>query len=187
MKKIILASVVGLVMLGLVACGTSKDKENDEVANVSVKDIITDFKEKIAKDIEDESGDNILGEDGTLSGYTEADLKDKESEDPFTTLFLERAELDPEKLEEGRFLAPMINVNSTEIIILKAKDAADIDELKAALEREQAVQVGIWEQYLPDQHEKVKKNVIKVNGNYLLFATSDDSAALEKIFDEKLK
>lgn len=184
MKKILVASVLSLLMFGLIACGESNDKVK---SNVSVSDIMADVKDQLVKDIEEESGENVLEEDGTISGYVEADLLADGEKDPFVEMLLERSDIDPEKLEEGQLLAPMMNVNSNEIIILKAKDKTDVDTLKEALEREQNIQIGIWEQYLPDQHEKVKKNIIKTKGNYLIFITSENASNIEYVFDEKVK
>lgn len=186
MKKVIIASVLSLMVIGLVACGGSKNDSN-EVANISIVDIITDIKVQIAKDFEEEFDENPLGDDGTLSGYIEADLKAENSEDPFSEMLLERAEISLEEFEEGRLLAPMMNVNSDEIIILKATDEKHVESLKAALEREQEVQIGIWSQYLPDQYEKVKKNIIGSKGLYVYFITTDHSSKIESIIDEKLK
>lgn len=184
MKKWLAVSVLAVCMLLLGACGDSTEKPE---SNVPVSEIMTAIKEQLAKDIEEASGENLLEEDGTISGYVEADLLAEDTDDPFVEMLLERSELDKELLEEGQFLAPMMNVNSNEIIILKAKEEADVGALKEALEREQDVQIGIWEQYLPDQHEKVKKNITKTKGKYLIFLTAEDAPALEAIFDEKVK
>lgn len=183
MKKILIATLLSIMVIGLVACGDSKD---NEVKNVPVADIMTGMKEQLAKEIEEDSGENLLEEDGQLSYYAEADLL-AEEEDPFAEMFIERSEINKSHLAEGVFLAPMMNVNSNKVIVLKAKDKEHVDGLKEALERELEADIATWEQYLPDQYEKVKKNVIKTNGNYLTYITTDDSAALEKIFDEKLK
>lgn len=185
MKKVIMSIILSIVMVGLVACSVNESTNN--VADISVKELMEDVKEQLAKNIEEDSGDNLLEDDGTLSGYIQADLVEDADEEPFVEMLIERTELAPEILEEGQFLAPMMNVNSNEIIILKAKDKADVDSLKEALEREQDVQIGIWEQYLPDQYEKVKKNIIKTSGNYLLFVTADDASSIEALFDEKVK
>jgi hypothetical protein len=80
-----------------------------------------------------------------------------------------------------------MNVNSDEIILLKAKDEAHVKSLKEALEREKEAQIKTWEIYLPDQFEKVKNNVIKTNGNYLLYVTYGNPDEIEAIFDSYFK
>lgn len=186
MRKFLIIIIISIDMFGLVACGNSNNTNNVE-NNISVSDLMEDVKEQLARDIEEDSGDNLLEDDGTLSGYIQADLLEDTDEEPFVDLLLDRSELDSDMLDEGQFLAPMMNINSNEIIILKAKDEEDVDSLKEALEREQDVQIGIWEQYLPDQYEKVKENIIKTKGTYLLFVTADDASSIEDLFDEKLK
>lgn len=80
-----------------------------------------------------------------------------------------------------------MNVNADEIIVLEAADEAQTDEVKTALENELAAQVQTWEQYLPDQFEKVKNNVILQNGTQFIYITYDQPEKIAQIFDPTSK
>lgn len=180
MRKILSVLLLAFITIGLVACG---DKGETEVrSDVPVTEILTTMKEEI-----DEGANEELLVDGELQGYVEGDLTAEDSEDPFISMFLERTQIDQDSLDEGVFLIPLMNVNSDQLIILKAKEEDNVAVLKEGLERELEEQEGIWEQYLPDQYEKVKNNIIITKGTYLAFITADDPEALEKVFNEKVK
>ena len=70
---------------------------------------------------------------------------------------------------------------------MKAKSNEDAELLKASLQKELDAQIQTWSQYLPDQYEIVKKNVLKTKGEYVVYITYDNVDAVEKIFDEKVK
>jgi hypothetical protein len=185
MKK--LMSLLGFVLvLGLVAgCSNQGSGKNEVQPTFTLEEMSLKIKEQMAADMkENGAGDDVLV-DGELQGYIEVDLLD--DKDPSTPIYLEKMQLNKEEVEEGLVLAAMMNINSDEIILLKAKDEAHIKSLKEALEREKEAQIKTWEVYLPDQFEKVKNNVIKTNGNYLLYVTSGDPEKIEKIFDSYFK
>lgn len=180
MKKLTFLIMTGIALFLLAGCaGEEKPEEN----NISAEAIINNIKEHIAKDLEDNGIQDALV-DGQLQAYIEADLsQENNSDDPTSAIFIEKMELDTSKLEEGTVLAAAMNINSDEIILLKAKSADDVPALKESLEKELAAQTQTWEQYLPDQYEKVQNNIIKVNGNYLLYVTYENPEAIVEIFD----
>lgn len=117
-----------------------------------------------------------------MPGLMEGDILDEDM-----GIFLSDPQLfDRELLEEGLVLAPMFNVMSDEIILLKAADKKAIKELEVALEQEKENRLKQWETYLPDQHEKVKNTLIKGEGHYLLYATWADPAIIETAFTKAL-
>lgn len=185
MKKLISILGISVLIVLVTACG-SADKEKASGV-VPVADIIQAIKEQMAEDMKEDFGDESPLVDGQLQGYIEADLTEKDSEDPTAEILLEKMELNEEELDEGIALMQMMNVNSNEIIILKAKEKAHVESLKEALEKELAAQTATWEMYLPDQYEKVKNNLILTEGKYLIYITYDDPNAIEKIFNEKVK
>src|SRR5690606_33701467 len=130
---------------------------------------------------------DALKEDGSLDGYIQSDLVHPSEDDPQSAMFLERLGIKSDDLEAGFVIAAMMNINSDEIILLQAKDDSKVEELEAALKKELEAQTSTWEQYLPDQYEKVKNNIIKTKGNYLIYITYEDPEALDAVFDEKLK
>ena len=177
MKKITVALLLTLFSVILVGCGDNKSDKNE----VALSDIMTSIQEQIASDLEAGGVSDALI-DGELQGYILADLtSDKED---VNTIYAEKLRIDPEKLSAGYVLAPMMNVKSDEIILLEATDEEQVDTLKQALEEELQAQIATWQQYLPDQFEKVENNVITTNGRYLLYVTYDNPDAIVKIFND---
>ena len=126
--------VMALSALIFVATGCAADDK--ESADVAVSDIMDAIKEQMAADMKESFGGEEPLVGGELQGYIEADLTAVDSEDPLVAMFHERLELKEEELSSGIALAPMMNVNSNEIIILKAKEKGHVESLKKALRRE---------------------------------------------------
>ncbi|MHA6258296.1 DUF4358 domain-containing protein [Sporosarcina sp. CAU 1771] len=185
MKKFL--SILGVCALILVisACGGA-DKE-EATSTASTSDIMNAIKEQMAEDMKDDFGGEEVLVDGELSGYFSSNLTSGDEEDMLASILLERMELNVEDIEEGFALSPMMNVNSNDIIVLKAKDNTKVDSLKEALERELAAQTATWERYLPDQYEKVKNNRIVTEGLYLIYITYDNPEVIEDIFKKSVK
>ena len=114
--------------------------------------------------------------------FMEADMLDEEP----NFLVSDPDIFDKSLLAEGLVTAPMINIRSDEVIVLKAKDKKDVPALEEMLQKELENRLDLWATYLPDQHEKVKNTIIKVQGNYLLYATWSDAPALEAAFTKAL-
>lgn len=185
MKKLISLFVFVLVLGLVVGCSNQESEKKEEAHNVTLEEMSLKIKEQMAADMKEQgAGEDVLVE-GKLQGYIEVDLMDEK--DSSTPIYMEKMKLNKEEVEDGIVLAAMMNVNSDEIILLKAKDEAHVKSLKEALEREKEAQIKTWEIYLPDQFEKVKNNVIKTNGNYLLYVTSGNPEKIEAIFDSYFK
>lgn len=179
MKK--LAGIVVLFMaVMMAACGTqSSDEQNkNQAQEVKFTDILSNIKDQISADLKDE------GVDDMSQTHQEADLKDTDDENSVANIWIEKMKLNPESLANGTVIAALMNVNADEIILLEAKDEKQVAELKKSLENELAAQVQTWEQYLPEQYEKVKNNKIVTKGKFLLYVTYTDPEAIEKAFNE---
>lgn len=183
--------ICAMVIFTMVGCSGSgsNDGKKDEAATteVSVKEIMDSIKGQIVQDIKDAGFDDGQTDEEILQSYTETDLVNAKTDDPMTQIFMERTALDKELLAEGLMFNPMFNTNSDEIIVLKAKSEKDAESLKASLQKELDAQIQTWERYLPDQYEKVKNNVLKTTGDFVLYVTYDNVDAVEQIFDEKVK
>jgi uncharacterized lipoprotein len=185
MKKLLNLVVVFLVLGLVVGCSNQNSEENEKMPKVTLEEISQKIKEQLAADMKEQgAGEDVLV-DGELQGYIEVDLMD--DKDPSTPIYIEKMKLNKEELEDAMVLAAMMNINSDEIILLKAKDEAHVKSLKEALKREKEAQIKTWEVYLPDQFEKVKNNVIKTNGNYLLYVTSANPEKMVEVFDSSFK
>lgn len=167
------------------ACGDkATDKNDEEQQQVSLSEKFANVKNVIAEDLQAGGVEEPLV-DGKLSSYFEVDLTDKEN--PDQAFFLEKLGIEENQLAAGYVIAAMMNVNSDEIILLEATDETAAASLKEALEKELAAQKQTWEQYLPDQYEKVKNNQIKQNGNQFIYITYDQPEKIEEIFDATAK
>lgn len=174
MKKIMILLVTMALVLGVTGCA--------KPVNVPMADVLTEVKEVIKADLL--ASGSFTEEDLAegLPGLMEGDLLKDD-----LMLFVSDPDLfKKELISEGAILAPMFNVMSDEIIILKAKDKGAVKELQAALEEEKENRLTQWESYLPNQYEKVKNTIIKVQGQYLLYATWEDPAIIEAAFDKAL-
>ncbi|MGM0836594.1 MAG: DUF4358 domain-containing protein [Bacillota bacterium] len=181
MKKFSSLAIISFLIFIMVGCSSPSPENGD--SNVSIDDMLNDIKEQVAEDMKANGAGEEVYVDGELQGYMEGDLVETDESDPFVSIYMEKMELNKEELKNGYVLAPMMNINSDEIFLLEAKDEAQVESLKAALEREKVAQVQIWEQYLPDQYEKVENNIIKTNGKFLLYVTYENPEKIESIFD----
>lgn len=188
MKKMLGIMICTLAIFALVGCSnTGSNADGTVTTDVSVKDVLEDIKGQIVQDIKDAGYDDGQSDEKILQGYVETDLVEVTEDDPFGQMFFERTGLDKELLAEAVMYVPLFNTNADEIFVLKAKDKKDVESLKASLQKELDAQIQTWKQYLPDQYEKVKNNVLKTKGNYVLYVTYDNVDAVEQIFDEKIK
>lgn len=178
-KKMIMFTVVVSILI-LAACQGKESNTSEK----TLEEIFDATKNEIAEALKADGVDEPLM-DGKLSSYFETNLVDEEDEQ--SELYLERLGIEKDQLAGGYVIAAMMNVNSNEIIILEAKEKSEVSSLEKALEKELAAQTQTWEVYLPDQHEKVKNNIITTSGNYLMYITYDEPEKLQAIFDEKTK
>lgn len=174
-----------LVLGVLGACGNKDtDKGSSDKQEASLEEIYQQTKNAIAEDLKAGGVEEPII-DGKLASYFEINLKDAENQD--RDLYFEKLGIKEDQLQAGYIIAAMMNVNANEIIILEAKDGTGAASLKTALEKELAAQTQTWEQYLPDQFDKVKNNVIKQDGNKLIYITYDQPEKIVEIFDAKTK
>ncbi|MGM8214813.1 DUF4358 domain-containing protein [Bacillaceae bacterium W0354] len=167
MKKVwVLISMI--LIMGVVA--GCQDK-SDAAKEVDLSKMYDEIKNKVDEDT-----------GGYLDSYLDIDLKE-ETDDPLVDMQVETLGINLDSIKNGFILAPMMNVNSDLIILFEAADEAEVEALKEALEKQKEAQVQTWEMYLPDQYEKVKNNIIKTDGNYLLYVTYEEPESIEAIFD----
>lgn len=173
MKKVLGIVIAVAMILAFVGC-------SKQAPNVAVSDIMEAIKNQMVEDMKAAGVPEDSFKDGKLPGFLEIDFT-SEDIDPMAEMVLEL--FNKEDLEEGYALVQMMNVKSDEIFVLKAADESKVPALKEALEKEKEKQDQIWSTYLPDQYEKVKNNIIKVNGKYLIYITYDNPEKIEEVFD----
>ena len=174
MKKVwFVVSLIVLTMV-LAACGSdSAGDSRDET------EAITMDTEEVMDQIESQISDDM---DGEIGMFQRANLTDEE--DPTGQMYIDTMGIERDLIASGFGYQSMMNVNSTVIMVLEAVSADDVPAVKEGLEAYLDDQDRIWSQYLPDQHEKVKNNIIKTAGNYLIYITYDHPENIEAIFDE---
>lgn len=187
LKVVVLAFVLVLAAGCSQKDDTNKPGTEKPDTTVSFDDMTTDMKEAIAEDLKEGGVEEDVLVDNKLTYYLETDLTATEEEDPAVAIWLEKMGLDQANITKGLVIAAMMNVNADEIIVLEAKDEADVAALKESLENELENQDNTWKQYLPDQYEKVEDNIIATNGKYLLYVTYSNPDKIEEIFNSYTK
>lgn len=167
--------LMALLALGLiVGCG-KESEENQESKETTPLGVITKIQETLA------DKHDLSLEDDTLSGYMLIDMKNVDE------MMLYEGIFDEADIESGYVLQPMMNVKSELIMVAKAKDGDSAKNIKASYERVLSDQEATWSHYLPDQYEFVKNNEIKIQGNYVLYATSEYVDEVVEIFEGEVK
>lgn len=175
MKRIAVLVVALALLLGMTACAKP-------TADVPVADVFAAVKEAIKAAVLAEGTFTEEDLQEGLPGLMEGNLL----EDDLMFYISDPELFNKELIAEGYILAPMFNIMSDEIIVLKAKDKAAVKDLQAALEKEKENRLKQWEDYLPNQRVKVENTVIKVEGQYLLYATWEDPELIAEAFDQAL-
>ena len=170
MKKIISLALLIITVVAFSGCAKEVD--------VPVDTIMTDIKGVMQAGLIAEGVPEDSFVDGEIPRFMQVDLLDTEAFNPQKDFF------DTTTILEGYSLQHMMNVKSDLIIVIKATDKDNVVAVQASLEKIKEQQVNVWSNYLPDQYEKVQNNVIKTNGNYLIYITSDYTEDIEKAFDK---
>lgn len=175
-------SFIGLSLFALIlaACGNDSNDNGDATNKAPAFDDVYENVENAVKEILLEDSD--MSEDEMFESYILEDLTATDADESEVAVMLERMEIEQSQLANGKVIGALMNINADEIFVLEAKSEEDVADLKASLERELEAQIQTWEQYLPDQYEKVKKNVIETNGNFLLYATFSDTDKVADAF-----
>lgn len=159
---------------------TDVPSEDNPVEDNPVEDQASPFAQDIKEAIH-----QVIKEDGIAGGVPEENYQDGQlSGYLFETLpagfdNIPQSGIDASLVEDGVVAMAMINVKSDMIYVLKAVDEAASEKLEEQLEQVHADQVQVWEQYLPDQYEKVKNAIIEKDGLYLYYIVYDNPEKLE--------
>ena len=185
MRKIQSITAVLLVILVLAACGSKTDENTPTTGDVSFDEVYASIEDAMLEGLIQE--DDSLTKDELLSNYIIEDLTQSVADNPSVEFLFEKMGIEQDSIANGTALFAMMNLNADEVILLEAKTDEDVELLKAGLEKELATQIQMWEQYLPDQYEKVKQNVIKTNGKFLIYVTASNPEEIGQAFDKHFK
>ena len=85
--------------------------------------------------------------------------------------------------EEAIGKMPMMNVQASMYLIIKAKDGK-VEDVKSKVEDYATKQENIWSTYLPDQYDLVKARKLNVVGNYVYLIISESADEIEKLINK---
>ena len=169
MKRLIAALCLMLLAASLfAACGKKADEgeEQAQEKNVSMYDL------RLA----------MCGADGDLPEMLFASSSD---DDP-AALFANISAFDYEKVD-GFFVAYAADGKAYEIAVVRAKHAADLNELKASLLAHVADRVNTYSYYMPDQKAKAEAADVFTSGRYAVLVMCDNADAVKSAFYEFVK
>lgn len=75
----------------------------------------------------------------------------------------------------------LMNVSSSEVLIIRAK-SGKTDEIEQAITERQAALDAKWRDYLPEQYALVQNYRFEKNGEWLIFAVAKDAGTIVEIF-----
>lgn len=90
-------------------------------------------------------------------------------------------------IEDYMLYAPKTNMDANEIIILKAKNQQDIDNLKEKIEKRISKQEESFKNYRPEQYEILDKHILSIKGKYIIAIVSKDVDKIKKVVDDSFK
>ena len=70
-----------------------------------------------------------------------------------------------------------------EVTVIKAKDAADVQHIKDAIDVRIEDQKFSYEDYKPEEMTKIDGALVLTHGNYVLLVMADDTSSVEKTFE----
>lgn len=82
---------------------------------------------------------------------------------------------------------PITNMDAEELLIIKLRNTAQAESVRAAMEARQQTQIGIYEGYAPEQLALCENGIIDVQGNYVLYVVHKDAVQIDAAFRESLK
>lgn len=175
MKKFKMILIAILFTVGVVGCSNSNDESTNNQTSLSAKETMDKIQEVLANEY------GVELQDGVLPGYMLSNMTNKDELGVYADHF------NTDDIEEGYMLAPLMNVKSSLIMVIKAKDENSAKSIKEGLDKVLSDQEVVWSTYLPDQYELVQNNQIKQQGNYLLYVTSDATDQIVKVFEESVR
>ena len=76
---------------------------------------------------------------------------------------------------------------SEEIVILKVKDKSNLNSIKDKINARIEERKEAFQSYLPKEVGKIDNNVLRVEGNYVIFCVSNDSSKVNQAINDYIK
>ena len=77
---------------------------------------------------------------------------------------------------------PASSMGAEELLLVKMRDSAQKDQVQAAMEARRSAQLSNFDGYGADQTAMLENSIIEVKGNYALFVSAVNPAAVQDAF-----
>jgi translation elongation factor EF-1beta len=91
------------------------------------------------------------------------------------------------EVEDFILYSPKSNMDANEVLILKAKNEVDIEELKVKVEERIKKQADSFKSYRPEEYDIISNRVLDIKGKYLILIISRESATIEAAINKEFK
>lgn len=91
------------------------------------------------------------------------------------------------EVEDFILYSPKSNMDANEVLILKAKNEVDIEELKVKVEERIKKQSDSFKSYRPEEYDIISNRVLDIKGKYLILIISRESATIEAAINKEFK
>ena len=90
--------------------------------------------------------------------------------------------LDASDYEDILLYCPATNMGAEELLLVKLADTSQQEAVAAAMQARVDGQLNVFEGYGVDQCDMLSRSIIEVRGNYVLFVSAADPAAVRQAF-----
>ena len=90
-------------------------------------------------------------------------------------------------VEDFILYSPKSNMDANEVLILKAKNEVDIEELKVKVEERIKKQADSFKSYRPEEYDIISNRVLDIKGKYLILIISRESETIEAAINKEFK
>ena len=158
-KKIVVIIIVIIIIIMAIIIGIMQ-KNNNKTIEINVEDLATKMQQ---------------------SGAFEDELVKIDSE-----MIMNDYNFTTDEVEE--FVSYQgSGATSEEIVILKVKDKSDLNSIKDKINARIAERKEAFQSYLPKEVGKIDNNILRVEGNYVIFCVSNDSSKVNQIINDYVK
>lgn len=91
------------------------------------------------------------------------------------------------EVEDFILYAPKSNMEANEVLILKAKNEEDIEQLKVKVEERIKKQSDSFKNYRPEEYDIISNRVLDIKGKYLILIISSESEKIEAAINKEFK
>lgn len=95
--------------------------------------------------------------------------------------------INADEVENFVLYSALSNVKAEELVVIKVKDASDIESVLDQMRQRIEAQILKFKDYRPEEYALIDKHVLKTKDRFIFYAVSKDVGLMERMFDEALK